>query len=303
MRCARRSAPPRQAGDHAELATLTSNLALVEGNLGRVEQALGHARRARSLNDPLGIAAGPPAGAIELYVSVHEGALGHYAESLAGFERARACFAGNPGTVWGGLTANHLAHVLTHLASSARPPGAAVGGRGDARHRGPPHVGGAPDRPPARAQERALDRRGARAARRPRHAPAAAPHDRISLSLPADEAAARCATVCAEAERMELLGIGLRARLVGLRHRVEAVDLLASRSPTSSPDSTAAIRPTLTWPTRGGWRFAHSIHSARRRPPMPHCGRGTRGSPSGRGAMCPTRSTPRFSIATRSTAI
>ena len=46
-----------------------------------------------------------------------------------------------------------------------------------------------------------------------------------SLSLPADEAAARCSAVCAEAERMGLLGIGLRARLIGLRHRVEAGDL------------------------------------------------------------------------------
>lgn len=108
-------ASAQEAGDHAELATLTSNLALVEGNLGRIEQALDCARRARALNDPLGVSIGPPSGAIDLYVSVHEAALGRYAESLAGFERAQACFAGNPGTVWIGLTANHLAHVLIHL--------------------------------------------------------------------------------------------------------------------------------------------------------------------------------------------
>lgn len=215
-----------EAGDHAELATLTSNLALVEGNLGRVEQALEHARRARSLNDPLGIAAGPPAGAIELYVSVHEGALGHYAESLAGFDRARACFAGNPGTVWGGLTANHLAHVLTHLGQFARAGQALQwdGGETPATEARRTLLQHRIDRLLGRRSEHSIDAALERLAGR----------DTLmrllltiesSLSLPADEAAARCSAVCAEAERMGLLGIGLRARLIGLRHRVEAGDL------------------------------------------------------------------------------
>ena len=218
-----------EAGDHAELATLTSNLALVEGNLGRVEPALEHARRARSLNDPLGIAAGPPAGAIELYVSVHEGALGYYAESLAGFERARTCFAGNPGTIWGGLTANHLAHVLIHLGQFARA-GQALKWEGaetpatEARRTMLLHR---IDRLLGRRSEHSIDAALERLAGR----------DTLmrlllaiesSLTLPPAEAAAACGALCAEAERMELLGIGMRARLVGLRHGIDAGHLAAT---------------------------------------------------------------------------
>ncbi len=209
-----------EAGDQAELATLTSNLALVEGNLGRVEKALEHARQARSLADPLGVAAGPPAGAIELYVSVHAGALGHYNESLAGFERAKACFAGNAGTIWGGLAANHLAHVLTHLGQFARA-GQALQWVGAAT-------------PATEARRAMLQHRIDRVLRRRSAVSLAQAIDQLagrdtlmrlllaiesSLLLPAAEGAAACAAVREEAEQAELLGIGMRARLVELVHR------------------------------------------------------------------------------------
>lgn len=218
-----------EAGDQAELATLTSNLAVVVGNLGCVEEALEHARRARSLNNPLGIAAGPPAGAIELYASVHEGALGHYAESLAGFERAKACFAGNPGTVWGGLTANHLAHVLTHLGQFARALQALQWDDGQTAT--------------TEARRMLLRHRIARVLGRadPAAIDAALEHlagrDTLtrllltiesSFALDARDGADRCAAVRAEAERMELLGIGMRARLIELHHRIGAGDLARS---------------------------------------------------------------------------
>lgn len=242
-----------EAGDHAELATLTSNLALVEGNLGQVEQALEHARRARSLNDPLGVGAGPPAGAIELYASVHEGALGHYAESLAGFERAKTCFAGNPGTVWGGLTANHLAHVLTHLGQFARALQALQWDGGDTpatearrtllRHR----IDRALGRADPGAIDAALDQLAGR--------------DTLmrllltiesSLTLDAGEGADRCATVCAEAERLELLGIGMRARLVGLQHRIGA-SKLASADAADFVARLDVCHPADTYLAEGWW--------------------------------------------------
>ena len=227
LRQALRSA--EEAGDQAELATLTSNLALVEGNLGRVEQALEHARRARSLNHPLGVAAGPAAGAIELYVSVHEGALGYYSDSLAGFERAATCFAGNPGTIWGGLTANHLAHVLIHLGQLARA-GQALQWEGT-------------QTPATEARRTLLRHRLDGLLRRRSDDPIQSTLDRLagrdtpmrllltidsSLSLPARDAAARCLAVAGEAERMELLGIGMRARLVALRHGIDAGELAAA---------------------------------------------------------------------------
>ncbi|CAM5795982.1 AAA family ATPase OS=Rhizobacter sp OX=1909292 GN=H7306_07515 PE=4 SV=1 [Rhizobacter fulvus] len=109
-----------EVGDYAELATLNSNLALIEGNLGHVPQALAHARSARALGDPLGDALGPASGAVEMYVASHEAALGRYREALGSFARADACFAGDAGTVWLGLAANYKANLLIHLGQFAR---------------------------------------------------------------------------------------------------------------------------------------------------------------------------------------
>ncbi|HEX7385498.1 MAG TPA: AAA family ATPase, partial [Burkholderiaceae bacterium] len=103
------------AGDYAELATLTSNLATVEGNFGHVDQALDLARRARALRDPLGDVGGPAAGAIDLYVAIYSAACGRYGDALDNLDRAAACFAGNGQTVWSALAANHRANVLLHL--------------------------------------------------------------------------------------------------------------------------------------------------------------------------------------------
>lgn len=107
-------------GDYAELATLNSNLALIEGNLGRVQQAMAHARAARALGDPLGDAVGPGSGAVELYVASHETALGRYREALGSFARADACFGEDKTTIWLGLAANYKANLWIHLGQYAR---------------------------------------------------------------------------------------------------------------------------------------------------------------------------------------
>jgi len=218
-------ASAQEAGDHAELATLTSNLALVEGNLGRVDQALDHARRARALIDPLGLADGPPAGAVELYVSVHEAALGRYAEALAGFERARACFAGSPDSVWNALTANHLASVLIHLGQYARARQALQ------------QAGATTTMTQARRLllEARIDRAlGQHAEKAVGQALAAvAPGDVLMqllvqldatrLMAPA-EAAEACAALVQQAERHEHLAVGMRGRMLALGHRTAAGD-------------------------------------------------------------------------------
>jgi tetratricopeptide (TPR) repeat protein len=235
-----------EAGDLAELATLTSNLALVEGNLGRVEHALAHARHARALNDPLGLSVGPPAGAIELYVSVHEGALGRYAEALAGFERARASFAGSPGTVWVGLTANHLAHVLIHLGQFARA-------RQALQWTGPSSPATRARRTLLQARiDRALHHRGAHSieealAELGDSDPLTQMLARLEATLgqPPAEAAAACAALADEAERHEHLAIGMRARVLCVRHRTaagtlarEEVDDMAARLHHCHPADT-----------------------------------------------------------------
>ena len=252
-------ASAEEAGDHAELATLTSNLALVEGNLGRVEQALDCSRRARALNDPLGVAFGPPSGAIELYVSMHEGALGRYTEALAGFERARACFAGNPGSVWIGLTANHLAHVLIHLGQFARA-GQALQWTGTSS-------------PATQARRALLQWRIDRARAQPVASPiertmaelaAADPLTQMLLRLestlsmaPADAVAA-CAELRDEAERHEHLAVGMRARLLELRHRTEA-GLLARDQVEETAARLRRVHPADTYFGEAWWIVSRAL--------------------------------------------
>lgn len=248
----------QEAGDVAELATLTSNLALVEGNLGRVEQALDHARQARVLNDPLGLAVGPPAGAIELYVSVHEAALGRYAEALAGFERARACFADNPGTVWIGLGSNHLAHVLIQLGQFARA-------HQTLQWSGSSSPGTLARRTLLRARiDRALNQRhdgaldGALA-----ELGGADPLVRLLIELEAtldrdpDAAVAACDACIAQAERMEHLAVAMRARLLRLQHRSRA-GTLACAEVDDAVERVRRIHPADTYFAEAWWIVARA---------------------------------------------
>ncbi|MEP7282598.1 MAG: AAA family ATPase [Rubrivivax sp.] len=248
-------ASAQEAGDHAELATLTSNLALIEGNLGRVEHALDHARRARALNDPLGLAVGPPAGAIELYVSVHEGALGRYVEALAGFERAMACFAGNPGTVWIGLTANHLAHVLIHLGQFARARQAlqSSGATSRATHARCSVLHTRIDRAlgqrPTTSIETALAELGDSD---PLTRMLALLEATLGAHIEPAAAAAACDALIDESERHEHLAIGMRARLLRLQHRCSAGTLVAA----DADDVAARLRhchPADTYVPEAWW--------------------------------------------------
>lgn len=210
----------QEAGDFAELATLTSNLALVEGNLGRVQHALDHARRARALGDPLGDAVGPASGAIEMYIASHEAALGRYGESLASFARAQACFGSDSRTVWTGLAANHKAHLLIHLGQYARA-------RQTLQHDGPMMPGIEARRMLLQVRiDRALQHRGNHSL--PAALAALAERDdpivrmlvelEASLELPPAEGAAACTAVHARAVACDLLAVAMRARALRLEH-------------------------------------------------------------------------------------
>jgi DNA-binding SARP family transcriptional activator len=110
----------RRLGDLAELAMLTTNLATVYGNLGRIDQAYEHALRARSLLAEIGRAGGPTGGVIEAHVGLYGSGRGFYAGALAAFDRALDCFRGDGQALWIAVCSNNLATTLIDLGQFAR---------------------------------------------------------------------------------------------------------------------------------------------------------------------------------------
>lgn len=107
-------------GDLAELATLTSNLATVEGNLGHVDEALVLAQRALALQTELGAVDGPEGGVVHAYLGLYCSASGRYREALEHLDAALAVFERDRQTVWTAVAANHKAQVLIDLGQFAR---------------------------------------------------------------------------------------------------------------------------------------------------------------------------------------
>ena len=110
----------REQGDLAELAMLTTNLATVHGNLGRVDQAHEQALRARALQVELGATGGPIGGVIEAHVGLYSAALGHYGNALQAFERALDLFRRDGQTLWIAVCSNNTAMTLIELGQFAR---------------------------------------------------------------------------------------------------------------------------------------------------------------------------------------
>ena len=151
-------------GDLAELATLTSNLATVKGNLGHVDEALELAQRSLALQVQLGTTDGPSGGVVETYVGLYCG----MSRPLPGSARTARLGAGalparRPDAVDRGRQQPQGAVPGRARPVRARPAGARIrraAGRIGAR---------------ARHQRRGADRAGARrlgrgrAAPRPRH--------------------------------------------------------------------------------------------------------------------------------------
>ena len=107
-------------GDLAELATLTSNLATVQGNLGHVGEALTLARRSFALQAELGATDGPTGGVVETYLGLYCGMSGAYDEALERLGAAVARFRRDGQVLWVAVASNHLAQLLIELGQFAR---------------------------------------------------------------------------------------------------------------------------------------------------------------------------------------
>ena len=106
--------------DLAELATLTSNLATVKGNLGQVPEALALAERSLDLQQQLGATDGPEGAVVMTYVGLYCGMVGRYAEALARLDAALACFGRDGQVLWTAVASNHKAQILIDLGQFAR---------------------------------------------------------------------------------------------------------------------------------------------------------------------------------------
>jgi DNA-binding SARP family transcriptional activator/tetratricopeptide (TPR) repeat protein len=216
----------RALGDYAELSTLTSNLALVQGNLGRVDAALEQALRARTLRAQVGEAGGPQGAAIEMYVGMFNAMLGRYRDALASLEAALEIFTRDRQTLWIAVASNHKAGMLLDLGQPARarraleyaaPAIESVRGRRctiESRierrlgHSGTGQI------------EEALSAIGA-------HGDAylyMLAQLEQTLTLPAKDALDRCEEVRHRAAALEYEGVAMRARLLAARHRMRNAD-------------------------------------------------------------------------------
>jgi len=127
-------------GDLAELATLTSNLATVKGNLGHIDEALELAQRALAIQTELGVTDGPEGGVVRAYVGLYCGSSGRYREALEHLDAALERFVRDKQVLWIALVSNHKALLLADLGQYARarqmlayerPPVRSVQARGD----------------------------------------------------------------------------------------------------------------------------------------------------------------------------
>jgi tetratricopeptide (TPR) repeat protein len=215
-------------GDLAELATLTSNLATVKGNLGHVGEALELAQRSLALQIQLGTTEGPGGGVVETYVGLYCGMAGRYREALAMLDSALIRFRRDGQTLWIAVAANHRAQFLIELGQFARarqalafdvPPVESVRARRE-------NI--------AARIERALGKSGRVELQRALDilAQGGDPHVRMHALL--DEAAvlepatavARCEEVARMAAELEFVGVAMKADLLRARalHRANAVD-------------------------------------------------------------------------------
>jgi tetratricopeptide (TPR) repeat protein len=222
----RASACARELGDLAELATLTTNLATVHGNLGHSEAALEHAQRARALQVELGESGGPTGGVIEAHVGLYAAALGQYDTALQSFERAINVFQRDGQALWVAVCSNNLAAVYIELGQFARarkaldyvPPNVAhVAARGALLAA---RLARALGSSPAHDLQRAADALG----RTPDfYVGAQLEIERAELLAPA-EAVPLFDTVSRDADAREYGGVALKARLLAARAALQAGD-------------------------------------------------------------------------------
>jgi DNA-binding SARP family transcriptional activator/tetratricopeptide (TPR) repeat protein len=209
----------RSLGDLTELATLTSNLATVKGNLGNSDEALALAHRALAIQTQLGATDGPAGGVVETYVGLYCGMVGRYGEALEHLDSALARFRRDRQSLWTAVASNHKAQVLIDLGQFARA-------RQTLRYESPPvesvRARGATL---AARLDRALGQRGDAALTEALEilARGGDPHVRMHALLdeverlePTD-GVARCDEVMRMAGELEFVGVSMRAGLLRAR--------------------------------------------------------------------------------------
>ena len=206
----------RAQGDLAELATLTSNLATVKGNLGSADEALELARRALAIQVQLGDTDGPAGGVVETYLGLYCGMVGRYGEALERLDSAIGRFERDGQKTWIAVANNHKVCLLMQLGQFARahqalsheaPSVEAVRARGVAL---------------AARLDRALGQGGDAGLHRALEmlGPGGDPHVRMQTLLDAAEqiepaaAAAQCGEVQRMADALEFGGVSMRAGLL-----------------------------------------------------------------------------------------
>jgi len=220
----------RKLGDYGELATLTSNLALVQGNLGRTDAALEQALRARALRGQLGETGGPPGAAIDMYVGMYSAMLGRYRDALASFDAALGVFERDRQALWVAVASNHKAGVLLDLGQAARAK--------KTLDYAAPSIESVRARRAALASriERFLGRSGERqirdalvelGERGDKYVQMLTQIDEAA-TLPATQAVALCGEVRHCAEELEYGGVAVKARLWGARHLLRNGDAQSS---------------------------------------------------------------------------
>lgn len=107
-------------GDFAEVMTSTSNLAIIESQLGRYDAALRLQRRALAMRERLGEVTGVPAYSVVMNLGVYCAATGAYREALAHLETALQRFRAASEPTWVTVAENQLAVALLFLGQPAR---------------------------------------------------------------------------------------------------------------------------------------------------------------------------------------
>lgn len=203
-------------GDLAELATLTSNLATVRGNLGQVDEALALARRSQALQAQLGATDGPEGAVVETYAALYCAMTGQYGEALERLDSAIACFLRDKQLLWVAVASNHKAQFLIDLGQFARARQALA--------YEPPPIGHVRARGATIASRlaRALGQSGQAELQQAVQAltPGADPHVRMHVVLEQAENAeplaglAHCEEVLEQALLLEFAGVAMKARLL-----------------------------------------------------------------------------------------
>jgi DNA-binding SARP family transcriptional activator/tetratricopeptide (TPR) repeat protein len=203
-------------GDIAELATLTSNLATVRGNLGQLPDALALTYRSLALQAQLGTTDGPEGAVVETYAGLYCAMVGRYGEALQRLDAALSCFVRDRQVVWIAVASNHKAQLLIDLGQFARA-------RQTLHYERPPidHIQARTATIASRI-ERALGRSGRPELERAVSAlsPGADPHVRMHVVLDHAEedepmaAVHRCDEVLSMANALEFAGVAMKARLL-----------------------------------------------------------------------------------------